>query len=708
MKTKFYLLKITIALGLFCVAPLGASDSVVKHYRTMKDFIKGKTSGITIQADGTLKLAPETRHLTRNNMTQIWQIVRSGNQLYAAGGTPAMVISFTEKGDTTTVYRGEETTVFAMSSLPDGRVLFAPSPGGDIYEISNGQATKKISLGATYVWDILPVKDAYLVATGDPATIFKVSNSGVVDTFFVSSEMHIRTLAKDHSGVIYAGSAEKGIIYKFGTDGKPTVFYDTRETEILKIIPAGNGIWAAAREEGRSSASRSTPAPNENSNTADSGKPGPKIPTLSSTKSRSTSNGAVYYIGADGVARNYWTSGKGQVQSMLKQDDGSLLLGAGTEGKLYVLNKDVGASQLLDFDEDQITEIYQHKGQVYVGTSNPGSSILLQKGIAARGEYISPAFDAKLLADWGSISWKGKGSISFFVRSGNSADPDNTWGGWQGPYTNQAGSQVTAGAARYLQWKAVFENKSTRSPELDAVDFGYRQVNVGPVVEKISVYPPGVAFPAAVEEARNASLDLRDLKKQKSGTGTLKDVDKKGYQSIRWKATDGNNDILLYSIFYKKTDTKSWKKLIDNYIGKVYSWDSQAMEDGEYSVKIVTSDHLSNSPDNGLKSEKMSTPFVVDNTPPHIIDLKYLAGAEQKISFTVNDLNGRITECYFSINAGSWQHAQPRDGILDSRTESFLLELGNLIGREHTIMIKAFDENENVKFAHLNFTSTVN
>lgn len=107
------------------------------------------------------------------------------------------------------------------------------------------------------------------------------------------------------------------------------------------------------------------------------------------------------------------------------------------------------------------------------------------------GSYESPVRDAKLVASWGRIWWRGTGPIELQTRSGNSERPDTTWSDWSVNYTDAKGSQITSPKARFIQWRAVLRGGGARrnEPQLDDVSVAYLPRNVAPEVLAISVLP---------------------------------------------------------------------------------------------------------------------------------------------------------------------------------------------------------------------------
>ncbi|MFQ5627565.1 MAG: hypothetical protein ACE5I1_02295 [bacterium] len=692
---------------------VSASSVIIKKYRTLLDFTGGKSKGVAILHDGVLSLAPESRQLLEQNISQVWKLAKTKDGLYAAAANPASVFQLKDNGDTLHVYKGKEAAVFALGADKKGRLWFAPSPGSTIYRHDGSAVTRVCSLEVTYVWDFLELEQEMLVATGIPGLILKLDQAGKVDTFFTSTELHIRTLSKDRNGNVYAGSADNGLIYKFGTDKKPTVLFDSPQTEIFSIIPAADGeIWAAGAKEGiqipapfprqvavsnfaiESGAGESPPAPTPSAR-------GPQI------RGPAKNKGMIYKISANGFAKPFWNDRLDRIQSIAVHKNGVLLVGTGDAGKIYRIRGAKQIDMLLEFAPSQVTHLLPADDKIYVATANLGSCYVLENQTVKSAEYFSKVIDADFHTNWGSLSWKGAGDVAFYTRSGNSADPDETWSSWGAALKNKSGSAIDAPPGRFLQWRAVLKAKSNQVPAVTAVDIGYLPVNIAPEITDINFYPFGTAFPDAVNEGlRKEAIKNRQGRNGESprrGQNPGKMSALPGYLSVGWKANDPNKDEIVFDLFYKKTDAKHWRALVSEYRTAVYSWDSRTMPDGEYHIKIVASDKPSNVPERAHTSEKISSPFLVDNTPPVVVSAKVTKGMAPQLSFQAQDQASRIAGAYFAIDAGKWVMIYPADGVSDSRVEMYKTTLNAISNGNHTLTIKVFDENENMQYSHLEF-----
>ena len=114
------------------------------------------------------------------------------------------------------------------------------------------------------------------------------------------------------------------------------------------------------------------------------------------------------------------------------------------------------------------------------------------------------------------------------------------------------------------------------------------------------------------------------------------------------------------------------KDLDENF----YMINSDTLPDGTYVVRVVASDMPSNPPDLALKGDMESRPFSIDNTPPvTTMKLESIDKGRVRIAIDATDQTSTLNQAEVSIDTGDWQAVFPKDGIIDSKSESFSLSL---------------------------------
>ncbi len=630
---------LVLALGLLAASPQ------FKTFVTQDDLDNGKALGISIDALGQMRLAPAVQERFRASLPYLWCAASDAQgNIYAGGGNPALVLRLTAKASPDTVFTSAEVAVFALA-FSQNNLYIATSPDGQIYRQSgSAKAQPFFKPEAKYIWNIVPRPDGALyVAAGEPGRIYLVQPSGKGEVLFESEEKHIRSLALDkNTGNLYAGSSGNGYLYRLTTNGAVSVLYDAPFPEMHQLAVGRDGvIYAAAAGEGGIRPGLITaPIIAGESGEPDAGEeegqpiiitasaedqpqgPGVALPSAQTGKGM----GVVYRINPDGITKTLWNSRQDRVHSMFLETTGSperasLLVGTGDRGRVYRLNDDGTRALLFQLESAQITSIAAGRNEsVVLTTANAGTVQILGAQMREKGEYLSEVIDASVPAQWGAVNWlqSGEGKVNLFTRSGNTGKPDKTWSEWaavQGPAT---GGAINSPLARFLQWKVEMAGNGKSSAAVKRVQISYLQKNVAPEVTAINIYNPGDAFPEAKEQASNHVSDGQDggspsprsIQPPEAGRKSFQ----KGAQSIGWQARDENNDRLIYRVEIRAAGETAWRELAKDYAGAVYTWDSQALPDGEYQVRITASDRRSNPP-NLSQTRKKSARFLSSTTP---------------------------------------------------------------------------------------------
>jgi len=750
---------------LICSLALIASPLLAEHTRiwrqaSYEDFLKGTAHGVAVRSDGRLELAPKFTLIADADASYLWSLrVDPKGVLYAAGGSPAKVFRLAANAPENSASAGKPSTVFESTDLvaqaiafdAKGNLYVATSPDGKVYRVSaSGEKSVFFDPKTKYIWDLAFAPDGTLfIATGDKGQIFAVSPDGKGEVFYASDEAHIRVLAFDNQNNLLAGTEPSGRILRVNRSaskaqkeknsqaGEGFVLYETGKREVTAITVASDGkLYAAAIGEKQHVA---TPAPTTVITTPQGtttitggavvmgGQPQGQTPFLPFPQQLSSS---IYRLSADGAPEELWSSRDDVVYALAVNSDGRLLAGTGNNGALIAIDGRGVYAQLAKAGSAQITGIARGPaGKLFLCTANPGKVFSVGPEYEPEGTYESRSFDAQLFSKWGRLDWwsppavpssratdksgaSGAPRIQFFVRSGNTEDPGKEWSRWSGPYT-KSGTSAECPPARFAQWKAVI--RDGRSGDgISWITLAYLPRNVGPVIDGIALQDPGVrAQVNIIIQTGQPSVNLRQPQSA-NATGVVvaqtspahfeqlpQGLREKGYQSVLWSAHDDNDDDLRFAIYFRGESEIDWKLLKDKLDQKFYSWDSTAMPDGAYYLKIVATDASSNPPAEALSSERESERFLVDNTPPAI---DALAASESNgsvaIKFTARDAASSIEKAQYSVDGGDWIIVTPTNGISDAPEERYQFSIdlpaGANRGAEHTIAVRAFDRFENV------------
>ena len=746
-------------------------SAVAEHTRTWRqasyeDFLKGTRHGVAVRSDGRLELAPKFTLIADADASYLWSLrVDPRGTLYAAGGSPAKVFRFDGNGagKPATVFESTDLVAQAIAFDTKGTLYVATSPDGKVYRVSaSGEKTVFFDPKTKYIWDLAFAPDGTLfVATGDKGQIFAVSPDGKSELSYASDEAHIRVLAFDTHNDLLAGTEPSGRILRITRSGSKNarkdkgspaaegfVLYETakREVTALAVAPDGKIYAAAIGEKQRPS----TPAPTtvittpQGTTTLTSGavvlggQPQGQTPFIPFPQQLSSS---IYRLSPEGAPEELWNSRDDVVYSLAINSDGRLLAGTGNGGALLAIDGRGVFAQLAKAGSAQITGIAANSaGKLFLCTANPGKVFSVGPEYESEGTYESHSFDAQLFSQWGRLDWwdppptpfdkpAGKSSatsgaprLEFFVRSGNTEDPSKEWSRWFGPYS-KPGSSAECPPARFVQWKAVIHD-GRPGDGISWVSLAYLPRNMAPVIDAIAMQDPGVRTQAniIIQTGQQPSVNLRQPQTS-NPTGVVitsspparfeqppQGFQQKGFQSVLWAAHDDNDDELRFAVYFRGENEIEWKLLKDKLEQKFYSWDSTAMPDGAYYLKIAATDAPSNPPAQALTSERESERFVVDNTPPVIDKLEAVAFVTRiatppplvgvKTLFIARDATSSIERAQYSVDGGDWILVAPKKGISDAPEEryefSVSLPEGSAPGSEHTIAVRAYDRFENI------------
>ena len=724
------------------VVTISALAAVPTFWRleSQNDFLAGNTDGISVSSDGTIGLAPSTQVLTEATDPHFWALAvdRSGN-VYVGSGNDGKIYKIDSSGESSVVMDADELQVHALAVDRRGTLYAGTSPRGVVYRIAPDVGTHEVFFDPDdrYIWALeVDSLNNVIVATGDEAKIYRVTTSGESEVLFTSEETHIVSLAIDGDDTIYAGTESNGLVLKIDGDGATSVLFDTPFQEVAAITTDTRGNVFVAAIQSSTRASRAplpsvTPPPT--STTTPTG--GTAMVTVtatpvvtqssSPTPASSSARGSVYRITPDGAAEQLWTTGEDTPLSLSLARDDRLMVGTGTEGRVFLVGQNQTSSLLLSVEADQVTAVQvAADGRTFLATSNPAKLYRLNQGRRTEGVYQSPTRDTETVSSWGKIRWEARApsgtSVQLQTRSGNSAEPDNTWSEWSQSYTGADGEQIRSPRGRFFQWRAVLSSTGETTPELFNVTAVYLQQNLPPEVSDITIHPAGKSFQKPIVTTGKIEIlgldgALSDGTDTGNGNGNRgqptappmnitamsRPMYRKGIQTVTWKAADPNRDELAFDVHYRAQGENLWRVLREGLKSPVIAWDTVAMPDGRYSLKIVASDSPGNPADTARTGERASKSFEVDNTPPRVEALAISAESNgHQVQFTARDDMSPVRSVEYAVNSGAWNVVFPVDGIADSTEERFEFHLeGYNDGGVYTLVVKLTDGLENTATA---------
>ncbi len=696
--------RVLLSVGLLvALAAAAAVEGEVRFFRshTRDSFLGGTLDGLSVDPLGTLRLADRAVRLAAIGEPFLFAAAPHPEGWVLGTGNDGKVILVDRAGEVRTLFSAPEPEVFAVWADPDGTVFAGTSPDGKVYRIVGDRAEPVFEPGEKYIWAIgRSAAGRLLVATGTEGRLWQVDAKGRGEVLFDSEDTHLRSIELLPGGDLLAGTAGEGLILRIDPGGRARTLYDGAQPEVVALASGADG-WCyavllaseASFTDLRSTAGESKAKEGKEAAAEDEG-PSATVTVVAEGEQPSTAGSRrggfagprseVVRISPDGRVESVWKFTDETAYALLWHRD-RLWVATGLEGKLYsfrdgsmVLEKDV--------DERQVVALLQDDPGPAFATTNAAAVYRLSTESERRGTFTSPALDAEQIASFGSLRWRGRlpgdARARFSARSGMSASPDATWSDWTEP---AAGGEVPlSGLApgRYLQWRVELEAANSVSPELSEVAVSYRQSNLPPSIESLTVLEPGeILVPASFNPANQVFEPVhpnRDGIFTTLDTGTPRDDQrfktlwKRGYRSLRWQAEDPNGDELVYELSFRTDDgPDAWLPVADELDKDHYGFDATALPDGLYRFRLRAADRRENSLEKALLAAEVSEPVLIDHTPPALVDVERRAGG---LRVTVADAWNPLRVAEVSADGGSWQPLSSADGLLDGQREVLLVD----------------------------------
>jgi hypothetical protein len=658
---------------------------------------------------GAVRLSRQLRPLTALSATHAWSMVedKAGN-LFVGTGEEGKLYRITPDGKTSVVYTSDAGQILSLAIGPDGSVYAGTGPTAQVVKVDPaGKVSVLCELeDANYVWALAvePKDNTILAGTGPKGKLFRISAAGKASVLHDTRQDHVLCLAVAEDGTIYAGTDKTGRVLRIDPKGKPFVLHQTPQSEVRAMLWTRDGLYFGTAATGRGSGSlagggtersvtealkvrdsepvavRLADKESEKSTKSEKTHETKGVPADAPTPPAAGEN-SVYRIDSDGAAREVFRA-KVLVLSLLRHD-GELLVGTGSEGQLFAVDESAHEqTEIARLDHGQILGLLRrHDGSVVVATGDPGKLYTLKSGFVNTGSLTSDILDAKLVSQWGALRWRAevpaKTGVTVAVRSGNVAEPDDTWSEWSEEATDGGSANVTAPSARFLQYRVTLATTDVAvSPTLRSVTIRYGTRNLAPEVTKVEV--PDL-------NAVNAD-NPRKLK-------------------LKWAATDANEDELRYTVRIRKEGWKDWVTLEEDFEKTELEWDTTGVPTGVYRVKVEASDRIDNPEAEALSGSRVSEPVAVCHTAPTVtLKVVSVEGDRATIEATASSPLVRLTTGSFAVDGRKWANVFPTDGLFDSKSETFKFRSEVLKPGTHVVVLKVHDAAGNVGSGDVVFT----
>lgn len=662
----------TVAIALVCVS-LGFST----HARavgtrtfvldTLDKLSGGDLKGVAVSSDGAVRAG-----FTLGN-TPIPEANASFSALTLADGSTLIGTSPQGKvyrlaGDAVTLFA--DTGALAVTSIvqaKNGTVFAASMPDGKIFKLSQGKAELFTTLPDTsHVWALALDKAGagLFAATGPEGKVFRVEPTGASSVYYRSTEGHLVSLAMMENGDLLAGSSGKGNLYRISGPGRATVLATLPGEEVKSVAVSKGIIWAIGNEYGEA------PEPPKRSPAAGRTPPGPSTATRPKA-----GKGVLYRFDAQGRPERMMKHDDTHYLSLALDEQGHAYVGTGANGRIYTVDDAHVVTLLADTDERQIGALSVANGKGFVATSDPPVAHRILGRGGSDAVWTSKVLDATLHARFGHLGWRATGALELSTRTGNTTTPDATWSAWSNPLT--APAAISSPPGRFVQARARW----TRDPnaQLTEVSIPFVTDNVRPVITEVTAATKGALVKEPAAGAVPASGG--DVGKHESVV------------KLTWKVDNPDSDTLRYRIAFKREGQTQWRDALkaDDVLTKAeLEWDTAALPEGKYRVRVEASDEPANPIDQVQKHALESETVLVDNTPPRI-DTLTVNG--RRLRAHVVDGTSPIARVEIAVDGKlEWRPLAAADGIFDTADESVDSDVAAIVPPgSHIVVLRAFD-----------------
>jgi hypothetical protein len=671
-------LRWTYVVAVMLLAPslLPAAKVKVWYQHTPAQYDKAQLKQMVLSNEGVLRLSRQLRPLAGLDATHVWDMVedREGN-LFVATGDEGKIYKVSADGKPVVVYAGQQSEVLCLVLASDGSVYAGTGPHGQILRIDPRGQTKVFSeTGEGYVWSLAidPNGRALYAGTGPHGRIYRINGEGKATVFYHTRQEHILCLAAGSDGMLYAGTDKGGLVYRIDPQGRGFVLYQAKQAEIrtLKVTPDAVYAGTSSPTQRRHKIVSSEEQQEESKSSSASAPSAPK-----------GGENSLYRIARDGTVREVFRE-KAMILSLLRQGE-RFYVGTGMDGQLFEFNEATREhSEIARLDHGQIMCLCRRRdGSIVLGAGDPGKLYVLQDRYAAQGSVCSEVLDAKIISKWGALRWEGEmpqgTSVSVATRSGNVAEPDDTWSDWSEEQADAEHAAITAPPARFLQYRvSLTTTNPAHSPTVRAVTLRYKTTNQAPEIASIGV--PDL----------NA-VNLDNPKKLK----------------IKWSAVDANEDDLTYRLLVRKDGWNNWVELEEDLDKAEFEWDTTTTPSGIYRLKVIASDRKDNSEGEAMTGERVSLPFVVCHEAPAVtVKTTGLDGERVVLEATARSPLVRLATASFSVNGKKWINVFPEDGLFDSKAETFRFQTESLKAGTYVLVLRVRDAAGNTGAADVVFS----
>ncbi len=664
-----------------------------------QDFDQGKLKAAALSSKGKILSGRQVEEIKLDEAA-IWSMLElKPDQLLLGTGNKARLYLF-EKGKPEQIFEDQGANRFAIPVIAKsagGDIFFAAVPKAAVYQLAGKTAKKLAEPGADYIWTLLPLQNGVLAGGGPKGKIFLIKPDGKSDKILELNAEQVIDIVPDGQGGFLAGTAKPAMLISFKLDGTYQVVASFAQEELRAIRVLSDKSLVLALNQGglpqMAAPEQEVPPPGmdggeegqEQEGQEDGAPPQIMPPPAQIPGGRSI----VYRFYPDHGLKQLLTLKQATILSLFGDEQSGFFAGTDDQGKVYQILPGQDEYWLsFDLEPGKVVSFAGAKGALhFIGTAQPARlyRVLEASGTAS---YETKTLDAQFSSHWGRIEWRGKGSIKFSTRSGNTTPADVSWSKWEiveGPEL-----KIKSPAGRFLQARA--EWNAGDKMEIDRIEISYQNLNQAEYIVELKVNGQGDSGGAGPMPGGEGMMPPS----AKSPASVLKQA------SINWRIDNSDADPLYLELFYKQEGAELWVPIAkgDDIKGNRWQWDASGLQDGWYRVKLTVSDNPNNLDEEAFAAEQISSLILIDTTGP---ELTFTVNQDQ-LAGTAKDLTSDIAKLEFAIDDGDFRPTSSLDQVLDQPEEKFSVKLKKLDKGTHRLTVRACDQANNCSLRAQEFT----
>lgn len=688
---------ITLLLGLVAGNTLAAGP-LYWDWPRGREFSELELRGTTLDAQGHLTRGLDSRQVGPAGPEVVWHLGDDGHGGVLAGtGHGGGLFRLDGRGEQELLAQVGGPDVFCTLVRGNGDILVGTGSEGRLFALDEqGESRLLGQVDGGYVWALAEERSGgpVWVAAGSPAALYRLGEDEVLQKVCLLEAQNALAVTVLADGRLLVGTQGPGLLYVVDPDqpDRRRVVFQAAQDEIRQFIagPEGRLFMLALNNVDDEAGAGAAAA-------AALGQAGKMMDLFEVAEESGVARSALYTWEEGDAVREYWSADLDLMMVAWSESWGWLAGGPLDQESglavLHALQAPAGHHPLASWPGGDILDLLVVPGgsggdRILVAQAHPGS--IREVGRLQAGDpeqenlALSPPLDAGRAVRWGRLNWQGSadtGDVRWSVRSGNQEAPGSGWSGWSDWRTGRD-QALEVPDGRFLQWRMSFDKSvEPLAAAVTAVSLSAWQENVAPVVsnltlEQVMDISLGGMMAGGENITQTFSSGLKAEFSKSSHRTRRADQERAGetrpLKVFSWLGRDANQDRLTYTLEFRPDGGGPWRAAVPETQETLGSWDTSAVADGQYWVRVVAHDGLDNPDRLRLQGEAVLGPVLVDNTPPELEMLK-IEPAEGgfRVEFAAEDAMSCLAGASIVLPDGGQERLDPRDLICDSKREEF-------------------------------------